>query len=355
MLRICSAIAALLMTMCGYAKDVVDDFQPDGSYQKTIWNPKQLCQKLNGPADGPGAGSNRAYRFGIDEVLDPRPPYSCSVINGEELGAPAAVDVANIDALGPSMFPALGLVPNDPCAGYDRARIPPPHKTVKQKNELRMTDEHWPLARKGHWYMFRMRIAGSVETCGSRRLVLGQWKVAPSGESPFLAQRYDNAVLHITVQHGHCRCIVAKASGDPHAEAVVTERDEGGPIGQCVWAQEDASGNPVPIPEAESDPITGCKFRPKIEPLGSRVLAAHENGWVDMKYFIHMDADDREIVLHEGDRPVVRVTGPIGFDLLSESRIYMKLGIYQDNQKGGAVFFVDDVWVKSGISEMPPR
>lgn len=29
--------------------------------------------------------------------------------------------------------------------------------------------------------------------------------------SPFLAQRYDNGVLHVTVQNENCRCIVASA------------------------------------------------------------------------------------------------------------------------------------------------
>ena len=73
-------------------------------------------------------------------------------------------------------------------------------------------------------YSFRFRMPESIEdTIHSVRWVTAQWKQTTVdesyraefgegwGPSPFLAQRFDNGVLHVTVQDEHCRCLVAWA------------------------------------------------------------------------------------------------------------------------------------------------
>ena len=83
----------------------------------------------------------------------------------------------------------------------------------------------------GHWYAITFRLAGAggdvIPDCGSARWINAQWKYDTSkaasaaredeflNGSPFLAQRFDNGVLHVTVEDGFCRCLIAKGPGDP--------------------------------------------------------------------------------------------------------------------------------------------
>ena len=85
-----------------------------------------------------------------------------------------------------------------------------------QRNEIRFQPRKDLLhdLRDPHYYSITFRTEGDIPSCGSARWVIAQWK-EPDGESPFLAQRYDNGVLHVTVQNDDCRCVVAKAGGDP--------------------------------------------------------------------------------------------------------------------------------------------
>jgi hypothetical protein len=85
-----------------------------------------------------------------------------------------------------------------------------------QRNEIRFQPRRDLLhdVRDPHYYSITFRTEGAIPSCGSARWVIAQWK-EPDGDSPFLAQRYDNGVLHVTVQNDDCRCVVAKAGGDP--------------------------------------------------------------------------------------------------------------------------------------------
>src|SRR5258706_4792391 len=142
-------------------------------------------------------------------------------------GSRGDVDQCSSDTkerLGPSLIaPRRQLVTIS-----DSNRCPQPEmqngKALVQRNELRFTSNvlRHPSDR-AHWYSlaFKMDGAGgdSIPDCGSVRWINAQWKLdksSPGGsDSPFLAQRFDNGVLHITVQDGFCRCVIAKAEGDP--------------------------------------------------------------------------------------------------------------------------------------------
>ena len=84
-----------------------------------------------------------------------------------------------------------------------------------QRTELRTSKAAWPsYDGKDVWFSFSFRINANVPSTGSARTIIGQWK-APGDNSPFVAQRFDNGVFHITVQDNDTRRVVAKAEGDP--------------------------------------------------------------------------------------------------------------------------------------------
>ena len=67
-----------------------------------------------------------------------------------------------------------------------------------QRAEIRQAGPLRPLATEEFWQSFSFRVADKIPDNGSNRTVIGQWK-APNDDSPFLAQRYDNGVFHITI------------------------------------------------------------------------------------------------------------------------------------------------------------
>jgi hypothetical protein len=84
-----------------------------------------------------------------------------------------------------------------------------------QRAELRTSKAAWPpYDGRDVWFAFSFRVSGDVASTGSARTVIGQWK-APGDDSPYVAQRFDNGVFHITVQDNHARRVVAQTEGDP--------------------------------------------------------------------------------------------------------------------------------------------
>jgi len=71
-----------------------------------------------------------------------------------------------------------------------------------------------PYDGRDVWFAFSFRVEGDIPQVGSSRTVIGQWK-APGDVSPYVAQRFDNGVFHITVQDNETRRVIASAEGDP--------------------------------------------------------------------------------------------------------------------------------------------
>lgn len=83
-----------------------------------------------------------------------------------------------------------------------------------QRAELRLQGNLRPNYGEEVWYGFSFKVSGDIQPVGSNRTVIGQWK-GPEDDSPFLAQRFDNGVFHITIQDRNRRICVASAEGDP--------------------------------------------------------------------------------------------------------------------------------------------
>jgi hypothetical protein len=86
-----------------------------------------------------------------------------------------------------------------------------------QRQELRFQSQYTHAADEPFTYKLRFRMPAVIQdTRNSVRWVTAQWKQEPispaySDPSPVLAQRFDDGVLHVTVQDGDCRCRVASA------------------------------------------------------------------------------------------------------------------------------------------------
>jgi hypothetical protein len=182
-----------------------------------------------------------------------------------------------------------------------------------QRNELRVANEHrLPFAAES-WYAFSFRVTGDFprrDVPGkTARMVLGQWKQT-NGESPYLAQRFDNGVFHITVQDGACRKTIAKAPG-----------------------------NTGEMPELlSSQCIADVKVEP---PLGTNPLPDPYDSWVDMLYHVRGGLDGTGIIeVWANGQFIARATGKIGHAEGSED--YFKFGIYRRCTPGVVLAWFDN-------------
>jgi len=182
-----------------------------------------------------------------------------------------------------------------------------------QRNELREANQHRLEFGADAWYAFSFRVTGDIPRLAtpgqSARLVLGQWKQT-NGESPFLAQRYDNGVFHITVQDGTCRKVIAQAPGD-------------------AGEFHEALG-------------TSCMTDIELEPpLGTNLLPDPYDQWVDMVYRVRGDLNGKGIVeVWANGQFIVRATGSIGH--VEGDQQYFKYGIYRRCTPGEVTAYIDN-------------
>ncbi|KZL12535.1 hypothetical protein PsAD2_03840 [Pseudovibrio axinellae] len=205
------------------------------------------------------------------------------------------------------------------------------------------------------WYSFSFQIEGTVWPAGSTRWVIGQWK-EDSGGSPFLAQRFDNGVFHITVQHNKIRKLVAQADGSYKQDYKDFSRDlqqmlsldrqgfrnkndasrtsgeflQSGmtleELKEAIQKQDTSKFPFLADPETYSD-YPGIK----IELSDNPVLPDPTDGWVDMRYRVKGSREGQGIIeIWANGTFIARVTGYIGNDKFSGDTQYFKFGHYRD-------------------------
>ena len=301
------------------------------------WNSCQAAHRLNAPRVVDGTSGNFAYGFGIDDEIGVL-PCPCQI---REQCTPGA----SVPEVEPLLYqaPVLPIVlpRGDPCSGYDRSRIPAVRKL--QKNELRLWREDWPTASSGTWLSLRFRIEGAIDRCGSMRWVGGQIKAHGKDESPFVAQRFDNGVFHITIEGPHRlarrieRVIVARAAGDPDRGSGLAPWG-GGETVTCDMS----SGAPRP---------DGCGIAGRVVPLGGTLPSINGGRWIQMDYYVRMRGKcdlarpqncDRILEIWADGLPVVRTVGSFGVVDAEEALLNVKLGVYRDLQAGNARMTVDE-------------
>jgi len=206
-----------------------------------------------------------------------------------------------------------------------------------QRNEIRIANELRVPFGTDTWYAFSFRIEGDVPRFGSRRWVIGQWK-EDTDRSPFVAQRYDNGVFHITVQDGECRRVIAAAEGD-------YERLE------AFFLSGTLPGSPFFSANRRSvDGLTfvgdpqhyDCVADLTLELGDSAVLPDPYGRWVRMVYHIRGGLDGQGLVEVWADgRFIVRVRGSIGHAEKYGPSQYFKIGMYRDPMPGTATVYFD--------------
>ncbi|KZL02525.1 MULTISPECIES: heparin lyase I family protein [unclassified Pseudovibrio] len=205
------------------------------------------------------------------------------------------------------------------------------------------------------WYSFSFKIDGTVWPAGSTRWVIGQWK-EDSGGSPFLAQRFDNGVFHITVQHNDIRKLVAQAEGSYQQDFKGFSQELQQMLSldrQGFRNRNDASrtsdeflGSGLSIPELKkaieaqdtskfpflADPQTYSDYPGiQIELSDDPVLPDPTTGWVDMRYRVKGSRVGQGIIeIWANNRFIARVTGYIGNDEFAGKTQYFKFGHYRD-------------------------
>ena len=224
----------------------------------------------------------------------------------------------------------------------------------KHKHEIRIANHMRCRFGREVWYSFSFRVEGEYPRSGSTRWVIGQWK-EENRASPFLAQRFDNGVFHITVQTNDQREVIAAAPGDydakfPFFSADFRESLRTGPFPQTrddyaarvrefgpdavdrpavrrAIEQQDLDKFPFIADRQDYRRIDGIRATPSDDPL----LPDPAAGWVHMRYRVKGGRDGNGLIeVWANDRFIVRVTGKIGSDVFEGPTQYFKFGHYRD-------------------------
>ncbi|MGY8996912.1 MAG: heparin lyase I family protein [Alphaproteobacteria bacterium] len=194
-----------------------------------------------------------------------------------------------------------------------------------QRNEVRVADQMRLPFGADAWYGFSFRVESKDVPNDSVRWVMGQWK-QQNGRSPFLAQRYDNRIFHITIQDKTCRITIASASGNPDGMA---------------WMREDGPSRPSEANANSAD--TPCNTDVALEWGADPILPDPGEGWVDMIYHVVGGPDGTgRVEVWANGRFVVRASGSIGYDDADGPDQYFKFGIYRNVLDSSAVAYLDN-------------
>ena len=195
-----------------------------------------------------------------------------------------------------------------------------------QRNEIRIANHLRLRFEAEAWYRFSFKIMGDISEHGSMRWVIGQWKQESDG-SPFLAQRYDNGVFHITVQDNDCRVIVAQAGG--HPDGMHAHHANLG-YASLVFL---------------SDPyLYDCESDIRIEHGEAPPLLPDPYGqWVDMLYRVRGGRNGRGLIeIWANGTFIARVRGSLGYDDAAGPTQYFKIGHYRYPIAAATTLYFDD-------------
>jgi hypothetical protein len=343
-----------------------DDFDSD-TLDFTAWCPCQinLSKSPYTFEPDPGDGKDRLLSIPVDRhslggnkcrAADECVPPGTAVLEAKDLGPR---DRSENETLGPTFFDdegteSLTLDPiqrNPYCddEAMKEALAANEENECYQRQEIRVQGNKAHPATERYIYEIRFRMPASVaDQTNSIRWVIGQWKQDPEsaryaavfgenwGASPFLAQRYDDGVLHVTVQDEHCRCLVASA---PHPTRKFDLAD-GSP-------KECESTHPANEGAACSSGLS-LKFGPK------PALESPAGQFVDMKYVVQAGRDSpARIDIFQNGRPIVTVSGKIGYDVdaASPAATKFKIGHYRDYMPHDYVMDIDRIAVEKETAQ----
>lgn len=360
---------ALLVLGCApvFAQSSLDEDFKDGTLDLTTWCPCQINLRdspyyftvdpndpndrmLSIPVNDHSLGGNQCRRKAPD--YECRPPGTAAQMN-VSAGSRKSNGGKDIEELGPSFFaarPGISSVAGrrDPYCTDEvmkRALAAKEEDGCFERQELRLQEDKVPPAGERYIYEIRFRMPAKVEDeTHSVRWVIAQWKQEPVskkyarefgnkwGPSPFLAQRYDDGVLHVTVQDEHCRCLVASAR---HPYGKSFEWTDG-PAKEC------RSTHPA-------DEGAACSSTLRLKFGENPVLESPAGRFVDMKYIVQAGRESvSQIDIFQNGRFIVSVLGEIGYDVdpLAKAITKFKIGHYRDYMPFDYVMDIDSIKIE---------
>jgi len=351
-----SLLIAALLLWHSVASAFEDDF--NNSLDWSIWCPCQINMDQAPVEFRTESGISFARIIADEASLGGKKCYpECRVPEAtfDEKAGPESERPDRPEPLGPSLIPLLKgktrsvLLKEDSETRYctpevlKRAAAREEGKCM-QRQELRVQKTHVHLASAAHFYTIRFRMPGRIENqTDSIRWVTAQWKHDESrkyedefgkawdGASPFLAQRFDDGVLHVTVQDEHCRCVVAAAPMRGRPNRIW----QNGKAKYCLSTRPGDAGN------------TPCKTELQVEYGSPRVLPSARGRWVELKYRVQASrSEDARIEVYNGEKLVVKVTGKIGYEPADNSKTKFKIGHYRAYQPFGHAMDIDRIKVE---------
>ena len=220
---------------------------------------------------------------------------------------------------------------------WERVRARGEEIRCMQRQELRFQKNLRQSYYEPHEIGIRFRMPGYIHNRkDSIRWVLAQWKhdrdedsYMEKKENPFLAVRFDDGVLHVTLQDEYCRCTIASA---PHPDPKKNK---------TVWKD----GKP-------SRCFSTLKSRPSICTPGYSVKYVDGNGilseplgeWVTLRFELAPAWENGRLVIYDNNRRVAEVTGRFGYVPNPEhATMKLKIGQYRGYQPSEDTMDVD--WV----------
>lgn len=344
------------------ARDLIDDF--DTPHLKRHWNPKYA---LPGLFESGVMDSNTGTTYLSNKMTEAH-----GTLSDDPHCQPGQSTTTVQDPLESreDFGPSLVAQPQFPTS----ADTLPCHSGIRhsngceyvQRNELRLRgSDHVHATDQTHWYQVRFKTPGPVFQCGSARAITAQWKYDPPGwpttrpsPSPFVAQRFDNGVLHVSVQVDDCRCLIAKADGDPDAlQADATMEIFGlrqkrlrdvAPL-RCKWfGQRKDEGS--------------CKefarqnlFLEAYSETDLESLPDPKTQWVDMMYKVKSGpTGDGLVEIYANNRFIVRAKGLIGYRGYPPGTMKFKFGHYRIMVPGDSELAFDRVCLSADAQSCDP-
>lgn len=174
------------------------------------------------------------------------------------------------------------------------------------------------------WYAFSFRIDGRSPVTGDQRWQIGGWKQETDG-SPFLAQRFDNGVFHVTLESGDSRVLVATSAGEAESFFAQLRNDILSRFAFVSEASKYDGRDDVSI-EYGPDPILPD---PRLD-------------WVDMVYRVKGGlAGDGIVEVWANGRFIARATGTIGVLDAADPTQYFRFGHNRAPMPGTSTIHID--------------
>jgi hypothetical protein len=199
--------------------------------------------------------------------------------------------------------------------------------------EIREAPEQRLLFGHEAWYAFSFRIDGRGPVTGDQRWQIGGWKQESDG-SPFLAQRFDNGIFHVTLESGNSRVLVATSEGEAKSFFAQLRNDI---LSRFAYVSDPArydGGDDITM-EYGLDPI----------------LPDPRRDWVDMVYRVKGGLDhDGLVEVYANGRFIARATGTIGVFGAEDPTQYFRFGHNRAPMPGTSTIHIDRF--RRGASKM---